>query len=672
MRFDVNILSDFDKARSLEWIETNGLGGYSSSTVSGAHSRRYHGLLVAALNPPVGRTVLLSKLEETIVINASGKKDTADEQRFDLAANQYPGAIYPKGYIHLTGFERDLFPEFYYKAGNVEIKKTIAMVQGENTTLVIYDVIDAPGQFTLELLPLSTSRDFHSLSHANDSIGKQYLFDKGIFRTLNYQGGTEVFVSVPKSEFIEQQGWYYNFEYSLDHYRGLDFKEDLYTHGKFSVKLKKGSTLGIIISTENPEGRSASKLFATEKGRKEKLVKDSLHNDDLKKLVLAADQFIVKRGKLHSIIAGYHWFSDWGRDTMISLPGLCLVTGRFKDAKEILHQFAGNVSEGMLPNRFPDSGENPEYNTIDATLWFFHAIHQYYKYTGDKVFVKSILPVLKEIIDWHYKGTRYAIQVDPEDQLLSGGQEGVQLTWMDAKVSDWVVTPRRGKVVEINALWYNALCIMGYLNEEIGKKQVGEEYRLTSEKVLSSFNEKFWNEKQNCLYDFIDGEDKNDDLRPNQIYAVSLPFQLLDEKRAVKVLEVVTKHLLTPRGLRSLAPSHKSYVPTYGGGVWTRDGGYHQGTVWSFLLGPYLDALIRIKKDDDGRATASYIAQTFCQHLTEAGVGTVSEIFDGDSPHNPRGCIGQAWGVGELLRVVVEHDLLRIHRNEMVAEKHVM
>lgn len=663
MKFDAKILSDFNNARNLEWIETNGLGGYASSTVSGAHSRRYHGLLVASLHPPVGRTVLLSKLDETIVIKSAEKPELSDEVRIELSANQYPGTVHPKGYRYLSAFHRDLFPEFCYKARGVEIKKTIASLHGENTTLILYEVVEASAPFTLELLPLSSSRDFHALSHANDSIGKHYLFENGIFRTLNYQGGTELFISVPKAEFLEQQGWYYNFEYSVEQYRGLDSREDLYTHGKFSVKLKKGNTLGIIISTENPEGKNAFKLFGAEKRRREKIVKEFSWNDDLKRLALAADQFIVKRGDLSTVIAGYHWFADWGRDTMISLPGLCLVTGRFKEAKQILQQFSESVSEGMLPNRFPDYGEAREYNTIDATLWFFHAIHQYYKYTSDMPFVKSMLPILQEIIDWHYKGTRYNIKVDPADELLYGGQEGVQLTWMDAKVGDWVVTPRRGKPVEINALWYNALCTMELLFDESGKRTESEAYRIKARKVFASFNEQFWNEKQNFLYDYVDGDYKNDDLRPNQIYAISLPFPLLSRERAKKVLDIVTSHLLTPRGLRSLATTHKEYRPAYGGGVRMRDGCYHQGTVWSFLLGAFIDALFHVK-EERGKAEASRILNKFFEHLNEAGVGTISEIFDADPPHTPRGCIAQAWGVGEVLRVVLEHDLLPSPKKE--------
>jgi predicted glycogen debranching enzyme len=646
--FDSHNLNDFRKASSLEWLETNGIGGYSSSTVAGAHTRRYHGLLVAAMSPPVGRTVVVSKLDETIV---------QGEERFELSSNQYSGAVHPEGFKHLTKFERDLFPEFYYKAGDVELKKTIAAIHGENTTVIVYEVLSAKEKFTLELLPLYACRDFHSTSHANDSINQPYLFQDGLFRTVNYQGCPEVNISVPGSEFKESKGWYYNFEYAIEQYRGLDFKEDLYTHGKFVVELKKGSKLGIIISTEDTTGKDALQLLEKERKRREIVAKDFAANDELKRLALAADQFIVKRGELKTIIAGHHWFADWGRDTMISLPGLCLTTGRFEDAKNILKAFANSVSEGMLPNRFPDQGEAPEYNTFDATLWYFHAIYKYYECTKDKEFIQSIIPVLQDIIDWHYKGTRYNIHVDPSDELLYGGQDGVQLTWMDAKVGDWVVTPRKGKPVEINALWYNALSIMDFLLSEQGNKAEADKYKMKARVVANSFNAKFWNEENGYLYDCIDGDFKDTSIRPNQIYAISLPFPLLTKEKATKVFQVVKDNLLTPKGLRSLAPSHPDYKPVYGGDPWHRDGAYHQGTVWSFLIGAYVDALMQVT-NGKGKKEATEILRQFSTHLDEAGVGTVSEIFDAEPPHTPRGCMAQAWGVGEVLRVAVEHELL--------------
>ena len=656
MKFNQHFF-DFDTLHGLEWIETNGLGGYASGTFSGAHSRRYHGLLVVATQPPVGRMSLLSKLDETIV---------TDKDKYELGTNQYPGALHPRGYSFLKKIERELSPVFYYKAESIEIKKTIAAIHGEHTTVILYEVLEGPSAFELELLPLYASRDFHSLTRANDYISQQYLFDEGVFRTLNYQGCPELFISVPRAKFTESQGWYYNFEYSVEQERGLEYKEDLYTHGKFSVELKKGDKLGIIVSTEDPTGRDAFKLFEKEMKRRVKITHAVPESESLKRLALAAEQFIVKRGKFNSIIAGYHWFADWGRDTMIALPGLCLATGRHDEAKRILLQFSKTISQGMLPNRFPDRGEVPEYNTIDATLWFFVAIYHYYQHTRDKVFMKQLLPALKDIVEWHYKGTRYNIRVDEKDELLYGGKVGVQLTWMDAKVGDWVVTPRRGKAVEINALWYNALCIMGMLCEETNNIAEGKIYRTRASKVLKSFNELFWNENQNSLYDYIDSENKNDDLRPNQMYAISLPFPLLDKDRATKIFTTVTTHLFTPKGLRSLSPGHIDYKPVYKGDIWCRDGCYHRGAVWSYLMGAYIDALVYVH-EEEGKKAAVTIVNEFLEHLNEAGVGTISEIFDGEFPHTPRGCIAQAWGVGEILRVAMKYNLFAVPQEAQVS-----
>ncbi len=645
--FNSALFSNFDYAKNLEWLETNGLGGYASSSVAGANTRKYHGLLVASTNPPVGRMTVVSKLDETVVTEGN---------RYELSSNQYPDAVHPQGHKFIKTFQRDIFPVFHYQAGAVELKKTIAAVHGENTTLILYEVTNASEKFTLEFLPLYACRDFHGLSHANESIGQHYLFENGVLRTMNYQGCPEFFISVPGSAFTEHKDWYYNLEYSAEQYRGLNFREDLYTHGKFTVGLAKGDKLGVVISTEDAAGRDAFKLFAKEKKRREGIVKNYSSHNQVNRLALAADQFIVKRGEFNTIIAGYPWFADWGRDTMISLPGLCLATGRFSDAKKILQAFAARISDGMLPNRFPDYGETPEYNTVDASLWFFQAIYKYYTLSKDSAFIKSLLPILKDSIEWHYKGTRYNIKVDASDELLCAGQEGVQLTWMDAKVGDWVVTPRRGKAVEINALWYNALKVLAYLLEEVGENTAGEIYNGRAAKVFTSFTTLFWNEKLCYLYDYIDGEIKNDDLRPNQLYAISLSFPLLAKEKAKLVLKAATDFLLTPKGLRSLSPLHKDYRPVYCGDVWSRDAAYHQGTAWSFLLGAYIDTLVYVE-GDAGKIKTKALLEEFFNHLDEAGVGTVSEIFDGEKPNTPRGCIAQAWGVAEVLRVIAEYEL---------------
>lgn len=649
-KFSKNQLQDFQFAQSLEWLETNGIGGYASGTVSGAHSRSYHGLLVAALHPPVARTVLVSKVEESITLPS---KDGIE--RFDLSSNQYPGSIYPEGYQHLVNFERSLFPVFYFEAGGVKLKKTIAAIQGENTTLVLYEVLQASNQFTLGLLPLYAARDFYSLSHHNDYINKQHCIADDALRIKNYADLPEVFIKVPNATFEESQQWYYNFEYGIEHERGLGYQEDLYTHGKFSIDLKKGDKVGVILSTEDTNGRDAFDLFTIERERREELIQRA-RTPVHAQLILAADQFIVARdGDLKTVLAGYHWFSDWGRDTMIALPGLCLTTGRFDDARKILQTFAEHVSEGMIPNRFVERGHAPEYNTIDASLWFFQAIYKYYQYARDQKFIDAILPVLLDIIEWHYKGTRYGIRVD-DDALLKGGQDGVQLTWMDAKVGDWVVTPRQGKVVEINALWFNALCIVSYLLEETGNREAATTYSVKSRQVKESFNTTFWNEDKQCLYDYVNGEVKNSAVRPNQLYAISLPFVIVEKRQAEKILAKVTAELLTDRGIRSLSPADKDYKPFYEGDIWSRDGAYHQGTVWGFLMGAYIDALMHVA-GAAGKRKAESLLTSFLEHLEEAGVGTLSEIFDGEQPHAPRGCMAQAWSVGEVLRVLEQHQL---------------
>lgn len=664
MTYGSDILSDYEKSQALEWLETNGLGGYASGTVSGALTRRYHGLLIAALEPPVKRTVMLSKLDETIVFPAAGG---VQPQRYELGTNQYPGAVHPEGYRCLREFNRDLFPVFTYAAGGVVLKKTIAALHQENTTLVLYEVVEAPRDFVLELLPLASSRDHHGICRENWHIGRQFLFDDGVYRTVNYHGGAELFIRVPGSTFVESQAWYRDFEYLREMERGLEFKEDLYTHGYFRTTLSKGDRLSIMISIEEPAGRDVLALFEAERKRRE-MMKENFRKFSLAskgdapsvrtarlRLVQAADQFIVRRGNLHTIIAGYHWFSDWGRDTMIALPGLCLTTGRVSIAREILLQFTQFISEGMLPNRFPDHGEHPEYNTFDATLWFFHALYQYWLVTRDRELLTELYSALNDIIAWHHKGTRYGIRVDPADGLLRGGVPGIQLTWMDAKVGDWVVTPRVGKPVEVNALWYNALCIMQVFCKEVGDEQMSQQYANSAAMVRDSFERRFWNAADDCLYDYLD-DSPHAEGRPNQIYAVSLPFPLLSGIKAAAVVKRVKEALLTPTGLRSLAPGTPGYAGMCVGGPLQRDGAYHQGTVWCYLVGTYIDAMFNVY-GEGARNEASALVNSCCAHLDEACVGSMSEIFDGDWPHMPRGAVAQAWSVAELLRIMVNYNL---------------
>jgi predicted glycogen debranching enzyme len=646
------VLQDYTKAIQYEWLETNGLGGWASSTVIGCNARRYHGLLVAAIVPPAERMALVSKLDETIVI---GQPDQNDLTRYELGVNNYGGVIHPHGNQHQTSFKRDLFPQFTYEAGGVALRKRIAMVQGENTTLVIYDVIKAVETFTLELLPLVSVRGYHSLTRSNNAINREANFSDHIFRTKAYGGTPDIFIKVPGADYSHNPNWHFHFNYDIEKYRGLDFVEDLFAYGSFSISLQEGDSLGIIISTEDPSGKDAHELFLKEERRKKELLENQPGDEVLQQLLLAADQFVVKRGEdLKTIIAGYHWFTDWGRDTMISLPGLCLSTGRYDDAKKILAAFAKTVSQGMLPNHFQDNGGPPEYNNVDGTLWYFIAVYKYLRATNDREFVLGeLLPVLRDIIDWHFKGTRYSIHVT-EDGLLYSGEKGIQLTWMDSKIGDWVVTPRTGKAVEINALWYNALAIYSLLLELNGNNDESIEIAQKAGVVKKSFNDQFWNNENGYLYDVVNGDDKDDSLRPNQLFAISLPFALIENENAIDIIKVVTAKLYTPVGLRSLSPDDPSYASCYEGDSFKRDSCYHQGTVWSWLLGAYVDALIKIGVE---KTLVRNVIENFSYHLNEGCIGSVSEIFDADAPHSPKGCVAQAWGVAEVLRVIKEYEL---------------
>jgi predicted glycogen debranching enzyme len=642
LSFEAAELNDFEQSSRREWLEPNGLGGWASSTISGAHTRRYHGLLVAATRPPAGRMVLLSRLDETLVV-AGG--------RFALGANRFPGAIHPRGFEHLKKFEKDLLPAWEYEAGGVRLRKTVCAVHGENTTVVLYDVLAAPGPFTLELRPFVAARDDHGLTQANGFLDPAAHFEEGIFRARPYDGVPEVFLALPRAAFLPQPDWWRGFEYERERERGLDAHEDLFTHGTFLRELKAGDRFGVIASTASPAGRDAALLVELERARRAALVAGIPAGDALRRaLVLSADAFVVRRGEsLRTIVAGYPWFSDWGRDTMIALPGLVLASGRHADAKKILHAFALGASQGMLPNRYPDAGDQPEYDTADATLWFFVAVHEYLQATGDEAFVLGeILPVLREIVAWHDRGTRFGIRVDA-DGLLRAGEAGVPLTWMDARVGDRAVTPRHGKAVEINALWHNALAILADLERRSGEVAVAKKLAARAAQVKERFAEVFWNDAAGYLFDVVDGDRRDASIRPNAIFALSLPHALLDRERSRRVLKVVEDQLLTPVGLRSLAPDDPAYRPVYAGSPAERDGAYHQGSVWSWLLGPYATALVKVM-GAPGKSKAKKLLEGTLPQLTEAGLGHVSEIFDGQAPHAPRGCFAQAWSTGEILR----------------------
>jgi predicted glycogen debranching enzyme len=651
IEFGEDVCRNLREATAREWLETNGLGGFASSTVAGLHTRRYHGLLVAATRPPVGRTVLLSKLEETLVVGG---------RRFELSANQYPGVVHPQGHQLMSRFRLDPFPIFTYRVEGFEFEKSVVMLHGENTTCVRY-ALRAPRSNTetdvrLEVRPLIAFRDYHALTHENGALDSRLQVEEGLLTVAPYEGLPALHLAHVGGE-VEPGGyWYRNFTYAEEQARGLDSTEDLFSPFALKFDLSSDSDLFIIASTERRDARRAGELIDAEVERRVAVLKTSPSDDEaVRALTSAADRYIVARGKQKTIIAGYHWFGDWGRDTMIALPGLALVTRRFDVARSILEEFARHVSEGMLPNRFTEAGEAPEYNTVDATLWYFEAVRALVAYTGDARFVRAKLyGVLREIIEWHVRGTRYGIHVDV-DGLLFAGAEGVQLTWMDAKVGDHVITARRGKPVEIQALWYNALRVLEGLAREFGEDEDARRFAAMATRARDSFNEQFWNEEADCLYDVIDGTERDASLRPNQIFAVSLPHTMLDGERARRVVEAVGRELLTPYGLRSLAPSDPRYIGLYGGGPAERDAVYHQGAVWAWLIGPFVTAYLNV----NGRTQASVAhARTLLAplllHLNEACLGHVSEIFDGDAPHASRGAVAQAWSVAELLRALVE------------------
>jgi predicted glycogen debranching enzyme len=659
IEIDQESCRNLETALSREWLETNGIGGFSSSTITGANTRRYHGLLTAATKPPVGRLVLLSKLEETLII---------DGRRYELSTNQYPGAVHPQGFNYQTGFRLDPFPVFTYKVQGVRLEKSVFMVQGENTTIVQYELMtgatpngqaSAPSAIVhdsikLEIRPLIAFRDYHSTTHENDGLNPRVENENGLTTVKPYADLPELHLAHDAAQIDTNGFWYRNFQYAVEQERGLDFAEDLFSPCAFTFDLKSSAKVRVIASTEPRDVNKAEAYRKAELGRRYLLSAQSEADQLISTLTAAADQFIVARERCKTVIAGYHWFADWGRDTMIALPGLTLATGHAEVAKSILAEFGAHVDQGMLPNRFPDAGETPEYNTVDATLWFFEAVRSLLQYTNDFEFVRANLyAALTDIIDWHVKGTRYQIHVD-DDGLLYSGEPGVQLTWMDAKVGDWVVTPRHGKPVEIQALWYNALRVMEQLAGEFKDAKANKKYAAMAEQARASFNKVFWNEEAGCLYDVINGEARDGSVRPNQVFAISLTHSMVSAEKAEQVLLVVERELLTPRGLRTLSPSDPRYVGHYEGDSRSRDSVYHQGTVWPWLMGSYITAYVKTFGEQIGREVSAEWLGNFGKHLDEACLGQVSEIFDADAPHTPRGCIAQAWSVAEILRAAVE------------------
>jgi len=652
--FGREITGDLAASEQREWLVTNGIGGFGCGTVAALLTRRYHGLLIAALEPPQGRTLLVAKLDETVEY---------DGEVVPLFTNRWAsGVIDPHGYRYIERFRLEgTTPVWTLACADALLEKRVWMQQGANTTYVRYDLVRAGRPLTLILKALVNYRDYHATTRANHRRFDVQRFKHGLGITA-FEGAVPFYLLSATADAEPAHDWFRDFELAEERRRGYDDREDHLHTGTFRARLKPGDSVTLVASTEpapNLDGDAA--LEARREYERDLLECWSQQSPRVARqapawigqLVLAADQFIVECPQAGdsegcSVIAGYPWFGEWGRDTLISLPGLALSTGRPEIARRILCRWAQYVDCGMLPNRLPDAGRVREYNAVDAALWYFEALRQYYAATRDRGLLAELFPVLGDIIDWHIRGTRFKIHVDHADGLLCAGDPGVPLTWMDAKVGDGVVTPRIGKPVEVNALWYNALVVMSGFARELGT--LAGNYAAMARRTRRGFA-RFWNEAAGYCFDVIDGPEGNDaSLRPNQILAVSLPATPLTRQRQRAVVDVGARHLLTPFGLRSLAPGDPRYRGRYEGGPRERDAAYHQGTAWGWLLGPFVLAHLRVYRDPN-RAAA--FLQPFEHHLKVHGVGTASEIFDGDAPFRPRGCIAQAWTVAEILRAWV-------------------
>jgi predicted glycogen debranching enzyme len=656
-----------------EWIVTNGLGGYSSSSMANVITRRYHGVLVAALPNPLGRVVMLNHVGERIVMQ--GPPVWLNDE--DLLGGPVDANTGRR--VVSARLEAGL-PVWEYEADGARIEKRVMMPHRQNTVYVTYRLLDGPDAVRLELVPAVHFRGYEDRvdSPRNSPSKTRY--------SMSTSGGVHVLsvddeipplrllvVADGSHRFIADECVTSEFVYPVEEIRGYEFRGSLWTPGHFEIELQRGQCASLIASVEAEEVMRAlspddAPRFENERRRRLILTSSPEARDEIgAELVMAADQFIITPAgriadstraaalgnEIRTIIAGYHWFTDWGRDTMISLEGLTLTTGRQREASFILRTFSHYVHDGLIPNMFPDGSNEGLYHTADATLWYFHAMSRYLQYTEDRTTLVHLLPELVGIVEAHVKGTRFGICVDERDGLLRQGAEGYQLTWMDAKVDDWVVTPRRGKAVEINALWYNALRLLQGWLEDIRGADAAAPIRERADRVFESFNERFWMEDRGYLRDVIDGNPNEAELcRPNQILSISLDNPVLDAARWASVVDVVGKRLLTPVGLRSLAPGEPEYKSRYFGDLRSRDAAYHQGTVWAWFIGPWVDAWCKVHPDD--RVGARRFLDGVIGALGDFGLGTIGEIFDAEPPFTPRGCIAQAWSVAEALRCWVK------------------
>ena len=644
---------------SLEWLVTNGIGGYASGTVAAGISRRFHGLLIAALPAPLGRILFLRHLRTSVLVGSH--EVLIDHEDAGAISADHPA-------LDEFSLERGL-PVWRFDRDGFTIERRIVMTHQQNTAHVIFRLVDAREPVRLRLQPMLHVRPHEGLL-ATEARRPDRLEIAGSTVEIEMMAGLPPMrwlVCGKDIDFTLDQETHSAVSCAVEEARGYDYVDLLWSAGWIDVGFDASGEAAFVVSTESWEAvraLSPGEALAAEHTRREALVAQAGHWSDpvVEALVLAADQFLIAPvgraeevararaagDEARTVIAGYHWFTDWGRDTMISLDGLTLCTGRSREAGCILRTFAHYVHDGLIPNMFPEGERLGLYHTADATLWFFHALDRYVTSTSDTATLQVVMPRLIEIVERHLTGTRFGIRVDAADGLLAQGAEGYQLTWMDAKVDDWVVTPRRGKAVEINALWYNALRLLVSWLREADDRAGAERYSAAAEQACESFNRRFWNASTGHLFDVIDGEQGDDPAcRPNQILAVALKHPVLSRDRWEPIVSVVERQLVTPVGLRSLSADHRHYQPRYFGDLRSRDAAYHQGTVWAWLIGPFIDAWLKVHPD---RVGAHAWLRGFAAHLDQAGTGSISEIFDAEPPHTPRGCIAQAWSVAEVLR----------------------
>jgi predicted glycogen debranching enzyme len=645
-----------------EWLITNSLGGYASGTIGGANTRRFHGFLIAALPAPLGRTMMFNHLEEIL--------EGPDDLCWRLSGDEHGGrgVVFPEdGTLEEFSLENGK-PVWRFSGNGIRLEKRVLMPHLQNTAYIVYRLVEGPAGVRLRLRPSLHFRPHEGL--LTGPLGDQWRATvaengRGIEITDGAGYPSLRLLAFGAEANIEQDPRAFEHVlYRIEKSRGYEYEGALWSPGVIHIPLKPGQVCGIVASVEQWEVMKAlpyTEAAGAESDRMTRMLAISHQTDPFaSSLVFAADQFLIHPhtrladeariratgDEPRTVIAGYHWFTDWGRDTMISLEGLTLATGRYREAGDILRTFAAYIRDGLIPNLFPEGEHAGLYHTADATMWFFHAIWRYLTATNDRETIRLLIPKLLDIIDHHLRGTLFNIHVDPADGLLAQGAEGYQLTWMDAKVDGWVVTPRRGKAVEINALWYNALRILEQLLRQEGDIDNARRIDDYATRACKSFNERFWYEEGQYLYDVVDGNDSA--LRPNQIFAVSLDFPALDEGRRRTVVDVVERELLTPVGLRSLARSDPDYKSKYDGDLRARDAAYHQGTVWAWLIGPFIDAWLRVHPNE--LDTARTFLDGFRAALGNACIGTISEVFDAETPFTARGCVAQAWSVAEVLR----------------------